>query len=67
MLFSATVRYNLDPFNQYDDEQLWNALEAVSGVNGQRPGLLRLTATESSLWNLIQIRGNSNSFYHGRR
>ncbi|XP_060810578.1 ATP-binding cassette sub-family C member 4 isoform X2 [Amyelois transitella] len=29
VLFSATVRYNLDPFNNYDDQQLWNALEAV--------------------------------------
>ncbi|XP_063393657.1 ATP-binding cassette subfamily C member 4-like [Cydia fagiglandana] len=29
VLFSATVRYNLDPFNSYDDEQLWRALEAV--------------------------------------
>ncbi|XP_063890831.1 ATP-binding cassette sub-family C member 4 isoform X2 [Helicoverpa armigera] len=29
VLFSATVRYNLDPFNNYDDEQLWQALEAV--------------------------------------
>ncbi|CAK1599802.1 unnamed protein product [Parnassius mnemosyne] len=29
VLFSATVRYNLDPFNNYDDEQLWKALEAV--------------------------------------
>nr|XP_026485069.1 multidrug resistance-associated protein 4-like isoform X1 [Vanessa tameamea] len=29
VLFSATIRYNLDPFNCYDDEQLWQALEAV--------------------------------------
>ncbi|CAH0699044.1 unnamed protein product [Spodoptera exigua] len=29
VLFSATVRYNLDPFNNYDDDQLWQALEAV--------------------------------------
>ncbi|XP_023934404.2 ATP-binding cassette sub-family C member 4 isoform X1 [Bicyclus anynana] len=29
VLFSATVRYNLDPFDSYDDEQLWKALEAV--------------------------------------
>ncbi|XP_026726081.1 multidrug resistance-associated protein 4 [Trichoplusia ni] len=29
VLFSATVRYNLDPFNNYEDEQLWKALEAV--------------------------------------
>ncbi|CAF0933395.1 unnamed protein product [Rotaria sordida] len=29
VLFSNTLRYNLDPFNHYNDEQLWNALEAV--------------------------------------
>jgi ABC-type multidrug transport system fused ATPase/permease subunit len=29
VLFSKTLRYNLDPFNHYTDEQLWDALEAV--------------------------------------
>ena len=29
VLFSNTLRYNLDPFENYTDEQLWNALEAV--------------------------------------
>ncbi|KAM3966608.1 ATP-binding cassette subfamily C member 4 isoform 1-T1 [Aphomia sociella] len=29
VLFSATVRYNLDPFNDYEDQELWRALEAV--------------------------------------
>ncbi|CAB3237244.1 unnamed protein product [Arctia plantaginis] len=33
VLFSATVRYNLDPFNNYDDEQLWRALEGVDLKN----------------------------------
>ncbi|VVC94166.1 unnamed protein product [Leptidea sinapis] len=28
VLFSATIRYNLDPFNSYEDDQLWKALEA---------------------------------------
>lgn len=23
------MRYNLDPFNEYDDKKLWNALEEV--------------------------------------
>ncbi|XP_077988244.1 ATP-binding cassette sub-family C member 5-like [Glandiceps talaboti] len=27
ILFIGTVRYNLDPFNTYDDEQIWTALE----------------------------------------
>ncbi|XP_041974687.1 ATP-binding cassette sub-family C member 4-like [Aricia agestis] len=29
VLFSATIRYNLDPFNIYSDEDLWRALEQV--------------------------------------
>nr|XP_023022905.1 probable multidrug resistance-associated protein lethal(2)03659 [Leptinotarsa decemlineata] len=29
VLFSATVRYNLDPFGNVSDEQLWQALENV--------------------------------------
>lgn len=27
MLFSGTLRMNLDPFEQYNDEQVWQALE----------------------------------------
>lgn len=29
VLFSGTVRSNLDPLNEYEDRQLWNALEEV--------------------------------------
>ncbi|KAK9870721.1 hypothetical protein WA026_008291 [Henosepilachna vigintioctopunctata] len=28
-LFSETIRYNLDPFEKYEDDILWQALEAV--------------------------------------
>ncbi|XP_037000701.2 ATP-binding cassette sub-family C member 11 [Artibeus jamaicensis] len=30
VLFSGTVRSNLDPFNSYTDEQIWGALEKMS-------------------------------------
>ena len=30
VLFSGTVRYNLDPFNEPADHQLWDALEEVT-------------------------------------
>lgn len=30
VLFSGTMRYNLDPFDEYDDEKLWEALEEVN-------------------------------------
>lgn len=26
-MFIGSIRYNLDPFQQYDDRMLWNALE----------------------------------------
>ncbi|KAG5876600.1 hypothetical protein JTB14_021567 [Gonioctena quinquepunctata] len=29
VLFAATMRYNLDPFNEFDDPKLWKALEEV--------------------------------------
>ncbi|XP_023170245.2 probable multidrug resistance-associated protein lethal(2)03659 isoform X2 [Drosophila hydei] len=29
VLFSGTLRYNLDPFEQYEDSKLWQALEEV--------------------------------------
>ena len=30
MLFSGTVRRNLDPFGQHSDQAMWQALEEVS-------------------------------------
>lgn len=29
VLFTGTVRYNLDPFNQFSDDKLWEVLEEV--------------------------------------
>lgn len=29
VLFCDTIRYNLDPFNIYTDEQIWRSLEDV--------------------------------------
>lgn len=37
VLFSSTIRYNLDPFESFSDEQIWRALEIVelkTAVNG---------------------------------
>jgi ABC-type multidrug transport system fused ATPase/permease subunit len=29
VIFSATIRYNLDPFSQHSDDELWAVLEMV--------------------------------------
>lgn len=38
VLFSATIRYNLDPFNKYEDAEIWSALDAVE-LKHSIPGL----------------------------
>nr|XP_049698223.1 ATP-binding cassette sub-family C member 4 isoform X1 [Helicoverpa armigera] len=57
VLFSATVRYNLDPFNNYDDEQLWQALEAVSSKNLVLLFLVyaKVTCTTVNVFNKFQV------------
>ena len=30
ILFTGTFRYNLDPFEQYSDKDIWEALEEVT-------------------------------------
>ncbi|XP_049950536.1 ATP-binding cassette sub-family C member 4-like isoform X1 [Schistocerca serialis cubense] len=34
VLFSETLRFNLDPFSEFDDDKLWNALEEVELKSG---------------------------------
>ena len=38
MLFSGTMRYNLDPFDEYTDQRLWKVLEQVSPSVSQSVG-----------------------------
>lgn len=55
VLFSGTVRRNLDPFNDYDDSQLWSCLEnanlanAVKSMNGGLDGRITEGGTNLSL------------------
>lgn len=30
-MFTGSLRYNVDPLEEYTDEQIWNALEKVEG------------------------------------
>ena len=32
VIFSGSVRYNLDPFGQHSDKEIWMALQQVCGV-----------------------------------
>jgi len=48
VLFSGTIRSNVDPFNQYSDEQIWKALSQCGmekSVN-EMPGMLDATVAE---------------------
>jgi ABC-type multidrug transport system fused ATPase/permease subunit len=49
VLFSGTLRYNLDPFNRYCDEQCWISLEDVQlkGMVNSHPLGLLLPVAES--------------------
>ena len=38
ILFAGTLRYNMDPFNQYGDAQIWRALATVR-IKGKFEGL----------------------------
>nr|XP_020443413.1 LOW QUALITY PROTEIN: multidrug resistance-associated protein 4-like [Monopterus albus] len=49
VLFTGSVRKNLDPFNQHTDEQLWNALQEVQlkSVVEELPAKLETVLAES--------------------
>ncbi|XP_019856381.1 PREDICTED: multidrug resistance-associated protein 4-like isoform X2 [Amphimedon queenslandica] len=45
VLFGGTIRYNLDPFDLYDESDIWRALEQVqlkSAIEGLDEGLLSI-------------------------
>ena len=47
VLFSGTVRFNLDPFDEYSDSEIWTALEEVQLVDRVNMSPLRLNAIVS--------------------
>ncbi|XP_037046173.1 probable multidrug resistance-associated protein lethal(2)03659 [Bradysia coprophila] len=48
VLFSGSIRYNLDPFDEYSDDKLWDALSQVKlkHIIGEMPAGLSSTLTE---------------------
>ena len=56
-LFSGTIRYNLDPFSQHSDSDLWDALSRASLKDkvSEMDGKLEATVTEGGkcFWELV--------------
>ena len=49
VMFSGTLRYNLDPLNEYSDSQVWEALDRCqlkSEIVARFPGQLRYEISE---------------------
>lgn len=53
VLFSASIRYNLDPFEKYSDAELWQALEAVE-LKSSIPGLHYMVTERGSNFSVGQ-------------
>lgn len=58
VLFTGTIRSNLDPFNEYQDVDIWNALE---GVN-LKPSLSKLAEGLEA-----KVDSNGENFSSGQR
>ncbi|XP_023313499.1 multidrug resistance-associated protein 4-like [Trichogramma pretiosum] len=54
VLFSGTLRRNLDPFNEFSDEQLWNVLDEVELKDAVKQ-------TNNGLENRVHDRGSNYS------
>jgi len=50
-LFLGTVRFNLDPFNEHNDADLWEALERAHLKDVIRRNSFGLDAQVHRLWN----------------
>lgn len=63
VLFSGTLRSNLDPFNEHDDERLLRALELSGFTNGQREVNLDLQVSrEGGNFSLGQSKSSNPHF-----
>lgn len=56
VLFSGTLRRNLDPFNEFPDKTLWDALEEVSSINEIRiKTVINYTQSECHLPSIVIV------------
>ena len=49
MLFTGTVRSNLDPFTEYSDQQLWDAIQQVGSPHAF------IQPNQRDLWTISQL------------
>jgi len=55
IMFKGTIRYNIDPLDQYNDDLIWNALKEVqlySHVKGLNSGLDTKISGESGVFSV---------------
>ena len=57
-MFCATLRFNLDPFNDHCDDELWSVLENVN---------LKSTVRDMPLGLLTEISENGENLSVGQR
>ncbi|PVU86529.1 hypothetical protein BB560_006685 [Smittium megazygosporum] len=60
VLFAGTIRYNLDLFDEYSDEEVWDALYQAHLVNRSTPSKPAVFAEEAELSRLNNSIGSMN-------
>lgn len=68
VLFSGTLRSNLDPFGQYDDQVLWTALKRSHLIDGQLNSSLSSSSVSEETISLDSpVTVNGNNWSQGQR
>ena len=58
MIFTGTFRFQLDPFNNHTDEQIWNVLDQIN---------LKKTIEAFSEGLLLEVKENGDNLSHGQK
>ncbi|KAI5953752.1 hypothetical protein KGF57_003961 [Candida theae] len=61
VLFRGTIRSNLDPFNEHDDERLWDALRRTGLIEGSRLEAVKRQAKSKSSSNNMSEKSAEKS------
>lgn len=67
-LFTGTIRSNLDPFDQYDDNQIFEALKRVNLITANEPNLGESSENQNKFLNLSStVTEGGNNLSQGQR